>query len=260
MRRAMWSRIAAVPIALLLLALGIQPAFAAQRFIIGGTGADEDYPFMASLQLTPSGQHLCGGSLIAPTWIVTAAHCVQGRATNTLTARIGSSDRTQGGEVVRPAQFIVHPDYNPAAAGADIALVRLSTPVDATPIELGTETSVGTQTRLLGWGQTCPTPGCGTAPVMLRQLQTTILAAARCTAAFNPSVELCTNNPGGNQGACYGDSGGPQITPVDGRWRLLGITSRPGNQDTTCATGPTIYTSAVAYTDWINEHVEASPA
>jgi hypothetical protein len=37
-------------------------------------------------------------------------------------------------------------------------------------------------------------------------------------------------------------------------WQLIGVTSRSGNGDSTCATGPSIYTDATAYTDWIAQH------
>ncbi|GAB2992417.1 serine protease [Amycolatopsis acidiphila] len=236
----------------------VQPGSAAEPRLVGGTAADQPYPFAASLQTT-GGEFFCGGSLIQASWVVTAAHCLQGRDAASFTVRVGSNDRTQGGEVGKPDRFVADPDYNPAGAGGDIAVVHLSAPVAAAPIALGTATAVGTTVRLLGWGQTCATPGCGDGPAMLQQLDAHLVDPAKCTATINASVELCTDNPDGKSGACYGDSGGPEVAQVDGHWVLLGVTSRPGNNSATCATAPSIYTSAVAYAGWIGQQLAPPP-
>ncbi|GAA3872432.1 serine protease [Saccharothrix violaceirubra] len=215
-------------------------------YIVGGGNATQTYSFMVSLQST-SGSHFCGGSLIKANWVVTAKHCVQGRSASSIRARIGTTNRTSGGTVATGAQIITHSSY-------DIALLRLSTSVTQTPIKVSDSSgATGTATRIIGWGQTCAASGCGGAPVTLQELNTSIVADGSCR-GINGAYEICTNNPGGRAGACYGDSGGPQIKQVGGTWELIGATSRAGNNSSTCATGPSIYMDVPSFRSWISQN------
>ncbi|WP_410587661.1 S1 family peptidase [Amycolatopsis sp. lyj-23] len=239
-----------------ILAVLVPGAAAAAPGIVGGVAADQPYPFTVSLH-SASGRLFCAAALITPTWVVTAAHCAYGKTPADISLRAGSNDSGQGGEVAQPAEIVVNPAFNTQSPAGDIALLRLPKPASAAPIGLATAASPGTATRILGWGQTCPKVNCGEIPTALQQLDTHIVEGSKCTAAFDGTAELCTDNPGGKAGACFGDSGGPEIVRDGDRWLLVGVTSRPGNNDPQCATAPSIYTSVVAYAPWIAEKTKA---
>ncbi|SHG32315.1 S1 family peptidase [Streptoalloteichus hindustanus] len=229
------------------------PDPAEQPYVIGGRNATETYSFSASLQFRTDNRHQCGASLVKSRWLVTAAHCVVGRTANEFKVRVGSNDRNAGGSVANVSRIVVHPRYAVQRPFGDIALLELATPVSQAPVPIPlTPGLAGTPTRIMGWGTTCPAQSCPT--VTQKELDTSILAVQRCT-RIDGVTEICTNNPNNNSGACYGDSGGPQVRRIDNRWYLIGATSRSGNNDPTCATGPSIYTSVVAYRSWIQQHV-----
>lgn len=213
-----------------------------QPNVVGGSPAPA-YSFMGSLQ-DLTGDHFCGASVVHPNWAVTARHCVIGSPPATMQLRVGSNNRTSGGVVVAVTSVTTHPSN-------DLAMIGLSTvPAAYLPVPIAaTSGPVGTFTRIMGWGQTCPAPGgCG-GPIQLQQLNTTIVADGSCSGILG-ATEICTSNPGGVAGACYGDSGGPQVKTVGGAWQLIGATSRSGG-GSTCAVNPSIYVDVPALRPWI---------
>ncbi|MEV0049871.1 serine protease [Saccharopolyspora shandongensis] len=241
------------------LALAATSATAAP-FVIGGSQATKTYSFMASMQST-DGQHHCGASLIDKQWLVTAAHCVDGKKPGDIQYRIGTTDRTSGGEVVKPDKFVAHPKSKQKQAGSDVstgydlALVHLSRAVQEQPIKIATTSPEdGTALQLLGWGQTCGTPKCGEPPVKLKELDTKTLAPTSCSSSpdgFDSARELCIDNKAGKVNACYGDSGGPAVVQDGNDLALVGATSRGLAEN--CAEKPGIYSNVVAHADWINQ-------
>ncbi|MDI6103410.1 serine protease [Actinoplanes sp. NEAU-A12] len=209
--------------------------------VVGGEPATQNYPFMVYV----SG---CTGSLIKANWAVTAKHCP-----TPASVRVGSIDRSSGGTVVAVRRAVNHPRI-------DVKLLELASSVTYAPAPIPTASgAVGTATRIIGWGQTCPTRGCGSAPRVANELNTSIVADSRCS-GIDAAYEICTNNTNGNAGACYGDSGGPQVRQVSGRWALIGVTSRAGNNSSTCATAPSIYGDLSSIRAWVNTQVGGLPA
>jgi secreted trypsin-like serine protease len=207
--------------------------------VVGGRPATENYSFMVYV----GG---CTGSLIKENWAVTARHCPTPSS-----VRIGSVDRTSGGTVVRVVRGVSSP-------ANDIKLLQLANPVSYAPAPVPTTSGAfGTPTRIIGWGLTCPRRGCGSIPVVAHELDTSIVPDSRCRGIDGPR-EICTNNQGGG-GACYGDSGGPEVRQIDGEWALIGVTSRSGNGSAVCATGPSIYGDLTSIRSWVDDVVGGLP-
>jgi hypothetical protein len=208
--------------------------------VVGGRPATQNYSFMVYV----SG---CTGSLIKANWAVTARHCPTPSS-----VRVGSIDRSSGGTVVAVRRGVNHPRI-------DVKLLELASSVSYAPAPIPTASgAVGTATRIIGWGQTCPSRGCGSAPRVANELDTSIVSDSRCS-SIDAAYEICTNNTNGNAGACYGDSGGPQVRQISGRWALIGVTSRAGNNSSVCATAPSIYGDLPSIRTWVNQQVGGLP-
>ncbi|MBE1561898.1 S1 family peptidase [Nonomuraea africana] len=244
--------------------------------IIGGRAATEPYSFMVSFQLSKLPEHHCGGSLVASDWVVTAAHCKGLMKPGKTLVRIGSPDRGKGGEVTSVKRVVTHPDWRLRGRDGDhkgdILLVQLDRKVPLEPIRVADDPGpVGTPTRVIGWGLVCEDPddpACQ--PQQLQELDTVRVPDSRCL-FLNRGAELCTGDrQGRTASACSGDSGGPQIRMVAGRWELIGATSRDGDDlddrpdgGAGCSTNPDggpgvgIWTDVTHYRSWIHDTIGA---
>ena len=97
----------------------VQPSGA----VVDGRNADaNEWPWMVSLR---AGGHMCGGSIISPTTVVTAAHCLEGMRAGDLAVRAGTRQVDGAGQRLDVDRIIRHPGYNPDTVENDIALLRL---------------------------------------------------------------------------------------------------------------------------------------
>lgn len=129
--------------------------------IVGGEEiAIEDVPYQVSLQAPNS--HICGGSIIAARWILTAAHCTSYQSAARLRVRIGSSQHNSGGTLHNVRRIVAHPAYDPWTIDYDFALLEL---VDDVRLDNGTAQAIGlpeqdepvaddTPAQVSGWGNT----------------------------------------------------------------------------------------------------------
>ncbi|MFE2632143.1 trypsin-like serine protease [Streptomyces sp. NPDC059374] len=186
----------------------------------------------------------CGGAVVAPTKILTAAHCVKGydwynygaivTGTNQLPTSDGSGGSDlHGGTVSLPYRQWYHPSYSATKIDNDIAVITLGNKVKATPIRMTTSGDTasyasGTSAKVYGWGRTSSTSQ--DISQSLKSATLPIQSDTTCAGFYGSDFVkghmVCAGKPAtgsdsGTVSACNGDSGGPLV--VNGR--IVGVVS-----------------------------------
>ncbi|XP_057602991.1 coagulation factor XII isoform X2 [Hippopotamus amphibius kiboko] len=262
---------------------GVGPAGCGQRLrkrlsplsrVVGGLVAlPGAHPYIAALYW---GRNFCAGSLIAPCWVLTAAHCLQNRpAPEELTVVLGQDRHNQSCEqcqTLAVRAYRLHEAFSPITYQHDLALVRLQESAEGCcahlspfvqPVCLPSSTAHPAESEaelceVAGWGYQFE--GAGEYSSFLQEAQVPLLSPERCSApavhgaAFTRGM-LCAGFLEGGTDACQGDSGGPLVCEDETAGRpliLRGIVSWGSG----CGDRykPGVYTDVANYLAWIQEH------
>ncbi|KAF0717909.1 Aste57867_2024 [Aphanomyces stellatus] len=228
--------------------------------IVGGKeAAVGKHRYLAGLKRSATATSSCGGSLIAPNVILTAAHCTGNGLSYAVVGShylTGSSD----GELVKVIQEIKHPKNNPSTFSNDVAILILERDITSiAPVEVSFDAvPAGVLTWVRGWGTTSSG---GTQSQVLKEVSVAAWDNAKAATALKPqTVDATMLAAGGLAGedSCQGDSGGPlTIEDSTGSEKIVGVVS----WGLGCAVQgkPGVYGRLSTARDFIEPYLKKSP-
>uniref|UniRef100_A0A8D1JGS0 Atrial natriuretic peptide-converting enzyme n=1 Tax=Sus scrofa TaxID=9823 RepID=A0A8D1JGS0_PIG len=244
---------------------GRRPAARMNKRILGGrTSRPGRWPWQCSLQSEPSG-HICGCVLIAKKWVLTVAHCFEGRenaAVWKVVFGINNLDHPSTFMQTRLVKSIIlHPRYSRTVVDYDISIVELSEDINETsyvrPVCLPSpEQSLEPDTYcyITGWGHMG-----NKMPFKLQEGEVRIISLEQCQSYFDMKTittrMICAGYESGTVDSCMGDSGGPLVCErPGGQWTLFGLTSW-GSVCFSKVLGPGVYSNVTYFVGWIERQI-----
>uniref|UniRef100_A0A8C5YAL0 Vitamin K-dependent protein C n=1 Tax=Microcebus murinus TaxID=30608 RepID=A0A8C5YAL0_MICMU len=235
-----------------------------------------DSPWQVKVVLLDSKKQLaCGAVLIHPSWVLTAAHCME--VSRKLIVRLGEYDlrRWENLELdLGIKEVLVHPNYSRSTTDNDIALLRLDRPAtlsqNIVPICLPDSglaerelTQAGQETVVTGWGykSSREKDTKRNRTFILNFIKIPVVPRNECMQVMSSMISenmLCAGILGDRQDACEGDSGGPMVTSFRGTWFLVGLVSWGEGCGLLHNYG--VYTKVSRYLDWIHSHIRDKAA
>ena len=235
----------------------------AHTAVIGGTPARG--PFFSSIahvgDLRGAEVTECTGTVIAPTAILTAGHCVENDAGEVYPAagyQVAThllSYNSSGRELSGVSKVLIFPGFDQASDSGDAAVLILAVPTTAPAVRLAGASSellrAGTRAVVAGWGQLTPT---GDSPDEVHRGDLVAQSNAWCrqhARTFDAGTETCAIDPHFKITTCYGDSGSPLLvgSATHDAPTEIGVASRSSIE---CSPRyPTVFTRVSALSRWL---------
>jgi secreted trypsin-like serine protease len=246
------------------------PVALSKNGIVGGRpAAKSDWQSVVALRTTTTNEAFCGGNLIHPRWVITAAHCLK-QEIEGIEQRYSASDIVifagshnlkdiQKSQRITVRRIIIHPQFRTSAGDHDIALLELTQNARSPIMRLfSLDPLPQTAVTAVGWGS-LNRDARGHYPDRLYQVNIPVVARDKCQQAslYKNRISnnmLCAGLTQGGKDSCIGDSGGPlmlrQIS--DGKYYQVGIVSHGHGCGRANQYG--VYTLIPAYIDWIKRY------
>ncbi|RYX87234.1 MAG: trypsin-like serine protease [Bradyrhizobiaceae bacterium] len=227
--------------------------------LVGGAKVDNDTFGRSVLTIVGSRGNFCSGTLIAPTLVLSAAHCITPGASY----KIVQYDAQRQPRLIAVKRVADHPGFNAQGirahrASADIALLQLNEPLPGT-----TALPFGRPLEPFEAGQAYTIAGVGVAARGDGKSGGTVRSADLISTSHPGKLQIRLQDPAtrGDRagiGACTGDSGGPVLQRQNGRGVIVGVISwSTGAKNGAGCGGLTGVTPLTLYRDWISQTAKA---
>ncbi|XP_067399050.1 transmembrane protease serine 9-like [Emydura macquarii macquarii] len=227
--------------------------------IIGGQDCDpHQQPYQVALMRSPK-MVRCGGVLINPSWVLTAAHCATNQPISTRLGEYNLKINEGTEQHIKSTQFFPHPNYNPTTHDSDLMLLKLQNAASlnkyVSPVDLPDKCpEPDTECVVSGWGTT-KTPQVQY-PDLLQCGKVYTQYNTDCNKIYPDAITenmLCAGVKKGGVDSCQGDSGSPLVC----NGKLQGIVSW-GSQLCSQKGKPGVYTKVCRYINWIRDTIQGN--